>query len=418
MSVIQRAREGRVDYATEDGKGTLETLFEGVDDNIEGVDFPGLENEDKDDKKEDKEDGEETLELKDETGDEKDKEDDEKVKLDEETDTVIPGRKAILKEFPDLFKKFPQLERGMYALQSFREVFPSVKEAQDAQERVETFEKFEQSLFSGTNVEVLKSLRETDSKAFGKVVDNYLDDLQKVDKQAYAHVVLDVVKKFIINAASEGQKRGNEKLQISAAIMNQFAFGTADPQVPTKFSEDSDDRSPEKSDLEREREEFRNERLNTAKGDLDKRVDNIVKSSIEDVIDPKGQMTAFTRKQAIKEILNEANEKLAEDETFNKSQEKLWSKALEKGLNQSEISRIKAAKLARLKVIIPSIMKRVRAEALRDSVKRDDDKDRSGHLPVGGPARQKSPASRTGEKQEDKNKYKGMSTLQILNSGD
>jgi len=133
------------------------------------------ERESKDETKEDEE------ETKDESDDEvEEKEDDkeedseEKIELEKEDDLeselvdVIPRRKEILAKYPDLFKTFPSVEKAIYREQKYAEVFPTLDDAKEAQERAGILSKFEENIFSGDINTVLEQLKNIAQKFIAK----------------------------------------------------------------------------------------------------------------------------------------------------------------------------------------------------------------------------------------------------------
>lgn len=327
---------------------------------------------DKDKEEDEDEDDEKKLELS--------EEDEDEIPDDEELDELITPapRKAILKKYPTLFKDFPHLEKAMYREQEYTEIIPTISEAKEIVERVKNFDKLESEVFSGSSESLLKAVKETDPKAFDKIVDNYLPNLQKVDQSAYYHVVGNVIKSTIIGMAREAQNSQNDNLKAAAQILNQFVFGTSDFVPPASLTNNSknEEVDSEKAKLQQERTEYIKERFDTSVGDLSGRVNNILKSTISQHIDPRGVMTEYVKKTAVRESLENLEDLIGQDTRFIKMKDKLWEKAVESNFSQKSLNAIRNAYLSKAKTLLPSVIQKSRNDALKGlgkKVKDDDD---------------------------------------------
>ena len=273
------------------------------------------------DKKEEKEEegSEEKLEELEEV------EEEESSKKDEELELVVPvRRKDILAKYPNLFKDFPYLERAYYKEQKYTDILPTIEDAKVAAQKAQTLDKFESDLAQGNVVPILKAIKETDEEAFKNVVDNYLFVLESVDEKAYNHVLSNVIKNTIITMVDEAKRSSNEKLMESASLLNQFIFGTSEFVPPKKLATKAPDSVDDK--LKKERESFIKERFESVKGDLDTRVQNTLKSTVDAHIDPNGAMTDYVKRNAIRESLEKLDSDIASDTRFSQIMDGLWKK--------------------------------------------------------------------------------------------
>ena len=78
--------------------------------------------------------------------------------------------------------------------------------------KVERADEFEAQLLGGDTHDVLKTVKETDSKAFDKIVDNYLQVLHSVDKDAYFDVCGNLIKSTIARAAQKAKASNDDEL--------------------------------------------------------------------------------------------------------------------------------------------------------------------------------------------------------------
>ena len=298
---------------------------------------------------------------------EPDDEDDERLRL-EEDDIEIdapPRKKEILKEFPEVFKKFPFLEKMMYRDRQYTELFGSFDDAKELAERAEIFTGFEQQLLSGKTEEILKNVKETDPKAFDKIVDTYLITLAKVDKDAYYDVTNSVAKRIIVEMVKEANDSQNEELKQAALLMNQFLYGTSKfvPHAPRTTAEKAGE---EQSEAEKERLSLLQERFETAKEDIQTRVDNTLRATISSYIDPKDIMTPYMKKNAVNDALQSLHSTLGRDTSFRKSLDKTWRSAYDAKYSKDSVNRIQSLYLGRAKGSLKAAIQKARVEALKD----------------------------------------------------
>lgn len=374
---------------------TYDLLKDDVD--VEKIDDVKIDDEklDLEEKKEEK------LELKEEK-----KEEEEEPKIDDDELTTQLGvlkRKEILAKYPNLFKEFPHLESSFYKAQKFYELFPSIDDAKELVERVKTFDEFEQQITKGNTESLLKTIKDSDNEAFGRIVDNYLPNLMKVDQGAYYHVIGNVLKSTIIAMIKEGKARDIEDLEKAGVILNQFVFQDSEFKPITKFGPDDKPEVDEKNKkFEEERAAYMEERFNDSRSDLDSRVTNIIKSTINQYIDPKGAMTDYVKNVAVREVLENLDNMITEDAQFKTVIDRLWQKAAEDNFSKPSIERIKTAWLNKAKTHLKDLIQTSRNNALKGLGKRAD-VDRSGPIAKGNPARERenTEGPKKGEKTVD-----------------
>jgi hypothetical protein len=351
---------------------------------------------------EDEKDDEDEIELK----DEEDEDDLEKLDLKKEDDIEIdapPRKKEITKEFPEFFKKFPFMEKLLYRDKQYTELFGSFDDAKEVAEKVEILNNFESQLLSGKTDEILKNVKETDGKAFDKIVDDYLPALARVDKDAYFEVVGNVTKQLIVEMVNEAKKSDNDELRQAALMINQFIFGSAEFVAPKPRVIQNKDEETNK--VEQERLNYIRERFDDSRNDLQNRVDNILKNTISEYIDPKGHMTAYEKKNAIKDALEDLNSVLGKDSSLKRNLDKLWKASLDEKFSKSSLDKIQSAYLGVAKRNLAASIKKARVEALKDKTPRSrqekeeekEDKEekeertpRKGNIIAGKPSQQRS----------------------------
>lgn len=404
---LYAAPDTTVDTPVDNGKLSIEDMvgLMGEDDNKE------LDKADKD--KEDlltKVDEEEKTEEKTE---EIEEEKIDELKLeDEDLDQIedVP-RKAILAKYPTLFKEFPQLEKAYYREQRYAELLPTIDDAKEAVEKANNYDKFEQSVLQGNLDTILGSVKGADEKAFARMVDNYLPILSKVDQTAYYHVLGNVIKNTIVSMVREGQNTSNEQLKAAAVVLNQFIFGSSDFKPPTTFGDGKVD-DPEVTKLQSERAQFIQEKFETVLEELGTKSNNTIKSTISNHIDPKGVMTDYVKRTAVKEAVNNVEELIRHDARFKAQLDKLWERAFDQNFNHNSLDAIHRAYLNKARVLLPAVIQRHRAEALKGLGKRTTDEreeaTRKGLPAKGGPASTNNKSNKAGDIP------KGMKTLDFL----
>ena len=330
---------------------------------------PKKEKEPKDDEQEDEQEDDD-LELV--------EPDDDVEKLDlEEKDEISdieapPRKKEILKEYPELFKKFPFLEKMMYRDKQITELFGSFDDAKEVAEKSEVFNNFETQLLSGNTEEILKSVKETDEKAFNLIVDDYLPTLAKVDKEAYFHVVGNLNKRLIMEMVQEANDTDNDDLKQAALLVNQFVFGSAKFVPPVARVAKPDEKS---SEAEAERLSFVKERFEVARDDLQSRVDNILRATISDYIDPKGNMSSYVKKNAVADAMKILTASIASDPSVGKNLNQLWRSVFDSKFSKDTLGRVQSFYLSKAKGKLKTAIIKARAEALKDARPANRDKE-------------------------------------------
>lgn len=341
-----------------------------------------------------------------------DEEEEEKIDLSKPDDDIeidAPPRKAaILKKYPEIFKEFPFIEKMLYRDKQYSQLFGSFDDAKEIAEKSEVFNEFESQLLAGNTTEIIKNVKETDPKAFDKLVDNYMSNLAKADKDAYFEVIGNMNKHLIMELIKEGNESNNDELKQAALILNQFLFGTAKFSAPrTRTTETKPD---EKSEAEQERLSFIQERFETTRDDLQVRVDNVLKSTISQYIDPKNVMSGYVKKNAVTDALKILNDTLGRDEALKSNLNRLWRQAFDSKFSKDSVGKIQSHYLGRAKGYLKTAIMKARAEALKDitpSTRRNEDEEeketpqKRGQIPSGRPSSGSKNEMRKGESVQD-----------------
>lgn len=389
----------------------------------------GKVSEKEEDKKEEKEDEEADVDdnkgkEEDETEDDDDLDellDDIEEPTEEQLELDTPSsRRAILKEYPDLFKKFPSLEKSYYRDQKFTEHFATPAEALLAKDKVDVLDNFEKDIMAGNTEAIFKSVREGDPTAFHKVVDNLLPTLEKIDREAYLHIVANNIKEVIYHMWNTGKESNDEDLQNLARGVNKFMFGNEKYTPPTKLARDEPkvDTGKEAELLRKERE-FTERQFNSSKNELMSRVDSQIKATINKHIDPKNSMPEYVKKNAIRDANEILESQLKNDKRFQDVLGRLWDNAKKHDFSKDSVDRVKQAYTSKASALLASVIKKARNEALKGIGKRvkeeelsDDSTD--NETEEKSPRRVKPRPSNEGREQKGRVIPKGMTTAEWL----
>jgi len=372
-----------------------------------------------------KEETEETTEETEETEKEPEiklaEEDDEETEPEineEELEIIAPAKRSeILKAFPDLFKKFPHLEKAYYRDQKYSELFGTPQDAEQVIETAKTFTQFSDNLLKGNTETVLKSVREQNPEAFGKIVDNYLTTLKEVDERAFYHVVQNTLKSTVAAMVSEASRSNDEELLAAARSLHKFATGTTEWKNPESFSKTKPKEDVEQeNELAKERMQFFQERFETVQGELQSRVDGVLKNTIDQNMDPKGSMTSYVKRVAVNEAMQTVQKQISADSQFRRLLDRLWEKAAEDKFSKQSTEKIRSAYLAKAKSLLPGAIKQSRNEALRGLGKRvrEETDETSPARTTTAKRESATPQTLRGSNSKE-NASKGKSTLEFLN---
>lgn len=390
-------------YSPEDGvdanKGELtkdETIeFLNADDEVTEVlelkDEKKIKEDSKDDKKEDEEeesDDEEEKDELDELEEELEEVDDEKIEL------MAPARrKDILRDYPGLFKKYPYLEHAYYREQKFTELLPTIEDAKIAVDKAEVLDKFSADLGKGDLGKAIAAVKSHGDVAFNKLVDDYLPNLARVDKEAYHHVIGNVAKTIIMQMIEQAGDDADQK--VAAQILNKFMFNTDKVAAPALLTKPGSDKDPN-DEINNERAQILQEKFEEALEGVNTKVGNILKSTILANIDPKESMTEYVRKTAARDCQERLETALENDKRLANMLDKLWQAARKDNFSKQSVEKAKSAYLSVARTLLPTVLKQARNEALKGLGKRvkeddnDEDTSKKGPIPAGKTASNKS----------------------------
>ncbi len=329
-----------------------------------------------------KEEVEEVDELK-EIEEELEGPDEEKLEL-----TTPVRRREILAKYPNLFKDFPYLERAYYREQALTEIVPTIEDAKTAVSKAETLDQFETDLSKGNLEKALRAAKSYGDDAFSSLVDNYLPNLAKVDRDAYHHVVGNVIRATVIGMINEAKSSNDTDMEEAARILNRYVFATNQVTNPSLLSKPkaADGKDPNEEITKREQELFK-QRFEESRDSLNTKISNVLKATIDANIDPKDSMTAYIKKTASKECVDDLNRLLDGDRRLRTIIDRLWEQSAKENFSKTSLDKIKSAYLSVAKTLLPTVIKKARNEALKGLGKRiredEDNSPQKGPVSVG-----------------------------------
>lgn len=368
---------------------------------------PDLSDE-KEDEEETDEDEEALKELEEEL-DEEEEPDEEKLEI-----VAPPRRQEVLKKYPEFFKDFPQYERILYREKQFTEIFPTPAEAKEAAEVADSFGKFESDILAGDLTSVLQGAKNAKGQSFAKLVDNFLPALNKVDESAYVHLASTVIRNTIEGAFRNAKENNDEELRQACATLHKFIFNTTVLSKPQPLAKPEDTREKELAERE---ERILEERFNGVQDDITGRTDNSLKRTIDQYMDPKNLMSEFTKRNAVRQALEDTKDIIAKDTRFKQILDKLWERAFKDNFSSRSVAAIESAFKTKAKTVLPQVIIKTQREALKGLKGRASEKD---DPPLRGPIKEKRQDSRSSRSQDDKGQNKkpdipkGMSTYEYL----
>jgi len=383
-----------------------EDIIEFLNEDVEAKDEP-IDLTDKSKKakasKEDDKDDDEVIEEDDEDEDEVIEDDDDeldeielelKEPKEEDLELVTPvRRKEILAKYPNVFKDFPYLEKAYYREQKYTELLPTIDDAKEAVEKSKTLDQVENDLKNGKTENLLRAAK-GNTKAFAKLVDDYLPTLSRVDEKAYHHVIGNTIRHTIVAMVNEARTSKNNNLEAAAQILNQFVFASSTFVPPSLLSdtlpEDTKVTTKEK-ELNEQQRQFNIRKIESANHGLSERVNGVLRNTISANIDPKESMSEYVRKNASKDAFDELKTAIDRDKRFGILVDKLWEKAIADDFSTTSMDRIRGAFISKAKTLLPSVIKKARNEALRGTGKR-----------IGNDKTEDKTASRNGNNKNEK----------------
>ena len=329
-----------------------------------------------------------------------------------------PTIQEITKEFPELFKKFPDLRSMYFREAQYSEIFHTIEDAKQASTDLESLQSIENSLSGGKledTVGLLDSVKEMGENSLHNLSINILPALQKVDSQAFFNAITPELVRNIRYVYDTGDRYGQDNIKNAAIVMAHVLFkdgkiATGETQFKTpELKVQENDKG-----IDNERKQLREERYNLLYSDVATEFESkLLQETLTD-LDPDNVMSKYTKDLLANDICRKINNALKNDKAHMANMKSLWTKASTENFSSAWKDRLLTAALSRAKSIMPTIRKKLRAEALSTTSKRsenvaDNSKQKNHPLRTGGGSEKSSKVSSAKELDE-----KNISDLEFL----
>lgn len=320
-------------------------------------------------------------------------ESEEETKIDE-TDSLYQKLKA---HDPKLLKLIPELRTVIFAEQEYREAFPTVEEAKEAREIVETFAQYQNDLTSGNVEPLLEALEKTGKDKLEGFVANIIPSIFKMNKDLAVQMLYPEFKKMLRAA----MKHGSKDMEISAGNIHYYLFGDHDYKSDVGLKPKELD--PKDDELTQREKAFEKKQYDTFSNDiqtvLDKRMSKIIGTS--EVMANSG-LSVFLQKKITEEVMQEVDKQILLDKRIQGNISALWTKARREGYTTEGKDRLLSAYLSRAKVLMPKVLANVLAQAKTDGKQTNKLDKQPVRLNSGKPnANENTPISRVNVKDID-----------------
>jgi hypothetical protein len=268
--------------------------------------------------------------------------------------------KDIKAKYPNIFKELPQLAQAIRNDRAYGEVFASPEDAQEAAQRASYFNKIENSLASGSPVELLTDLEAGNAEAYKKVVRNFLPAIKEKSMEMYAEITLPAINDVLRSAVRDAEGSENVNLRNAALHIAKYLYGK--PEIPNAEGKKQEPH-PEEEKLKNERQAFWQEKANDFSNECYSEGREATLAEIAKGIDDDKSTSPFLKKTLKEAIFNEVDAQLGKDARHLRQINVLWRKAESTGFPKEVRREIINAYLRGAKALIPSVRQKLRAEA-------------------------------------------------------
>lgn len=267
-------------------------------------------------------------------------------------------------KYPDILKDFPSLKAIYYREQQFSDVFPTPADAKEASENNEAFISIRNDVFDGNGTQFLEALKEADK--LDSFAGTILNSLYKVSPEAQWKALAPVFQNAI---RAFYKSSGDENDQNAALRLAQYLFGDSEVASGKKNAVKEEEKPREN----KEKDNWKTERYNSFRIDTLSGIHDNMKSEV--LAGMKDEtLSSFVKDAIADKVLDGIRDQLQSDKSHMDYMGKLWDKANNNGYTTADKTSITNAFLARAKAIVPTIRRKLIAEAMGTSAKISDKK--------------------------------------------
>lgn len=287
---------------------------------------------------------------------------DEEETDEDEEEIARPSWKEITEKYPEIAKN--KDFREMYHREkAYSEIYPTVADARDAAEKAGVFDSMDAEIVDGKIGVIFQNIR---PEVLTRVAENILPALYEASQSDFIRatrpLLIDIFHNLSEKANTLDEKSRNN-LKLSIENISKQLFG--DFKLPDRVTGKKD---PE---IEREREELKRERANSAQAKRqeflatnDKSIKRQLNDALMEGMDPQNKLTPFVKQQIIKQVLDETRDQLKNDPQFVSRMQHLLRLAERAGYTADYKPRIISAYLGRAKQIALGLRAKYKAAAI------------------------------------------------------
>lgn len=343
----------------------LNTALDGEEasEEVEEVEEETSQEDDKTDEEE--EEPEEEPEQEDEEEQEEGQEEEEEPEDEEEpVDEDIPASalaRSLSEKHKGIFKEFPQLRGILFREGQYKEVFPTVKEAEEAYERSETLAYLENSVGTGSPLPLLESL---DEPALAKFATQFVPELARKNPQIAHKAFLPVMNGLLRSALNTAKRAQNKDLGTAAQIISHFLNGTNEP--PEAKTPDEDPEVKKKlAEISQREQNLQIKAHRDFSSKLQATGNKKLMAEVRKSFDSDKTLSVIEKDALAERTFKRIMDRLANDESHIRGMDSLWARAKKAGYSEEWIPRIINAMLGGARSLLPGVRAKVRAEALK-----------------------------------------------------
>lgn len=342
----------------------VDFLAEGEDDDASDDNEGGEEEEtgeDKSGKEEDTEEAEdtpdETEEPEEETEDPEDEETEENTEEQPEVTTDGKISVKILKEqYPDIFKKNPGLKDVIFREREYSKLGP-IEDIRESVDKAQALDAMEETLLQGGIGELIDAVGQTSEDSVVKIADNFLPEIYSRSPQLFARITTPVIKHVLRSTFTRANNTGNKQLALAVQWVTRDLFENPDVIKATEIEQERP--NPEAEKVKKERQEFYQQQLNTARSEVIDTITSRLKMSIKGRLD--SNMSDFAKDALADKVISELSNTLAKDKAHMANLSSIWKKMQRGGITPEAKNRIISASLSRAKQVLPTVLSKVKA---------------------------------------------------------
>lgn len=346
---------------------------------LAGIAEPEVKAPDKKEVEEEEDRGSLDKEEEEKEGDEESKKEDEEDE--EELPEFLVNRptwSAIKAKYPEFFKDFPAMKHVIGREFEYSKMFPTIEDAQEAQESSENYAFLNEKFDAGDSKEILNLMKEANQKSYDKFTSEFLSSLYESDKETYFGVVTPVVHN-ILHSVFTAAKGKDENLYNAVLVLSEHLFN--DMNVVTKPAQaqkvEIKENKQETDFMEKRLIDSRNIVNSEVTSQLQDLVFNAFESQFEDGKIPKALEGIVA--DLVETGFRKIDRQMMADEGYIRTMKSLWKKAYNSGFTGDWKERIVSAYLSRAKELIPGVTKKLDAFKPRKTDVEEKDKTEKRH---------------------------------------